>query len=59
MRLRPDQWHAIRDVALFTGGLIGVLHETYFSQLDRPALLVLFAAMMGLPAYLRNGDKRK
>jgi hypothetical protein len=49
---------------LFLAGLGGVIHETVFSNLDRPSLLVLFAAMMGLPAFLgldrtrtrRNGN---
>jgi len=42
---------------LFTVGLIGVLHETLFYQAgERPSLLIMFAAMMGLPLYLnRNG----
>jgi hypothetical protein len=38
---------------LFLGGLAGVLHETAFTQSERPTLLILFAAMMGLPAFLR------
>ncbi len=51
-----------RDLTLFLGGLLGVLHETVFTSLDRPDLLLLFAAMMGLPAFLgldarRSGQK--
>lgn len=57
MRLRPDHWHNLRDASLFVGGLLGVLHETFYSDLDRPALLVLFAAMMGLPAFLKANGK--
>ena len=50
----------LRDLVLFFGGLLGVMHEVFFTSFDRPALLVLFAGMMGLPAFLRNGyDKRK
>lgn len=30
-----------------------------FTSLDRPALLVLFAAMMGLPAFLRSDERPK
>ena len=52
------RWPLIRDVTLFAGGLVGVLHETIFTSLERPHLLVLFAAMMGLPAFLR-ADERK
>lgn len=54
-RPSPYEWRLIRDVILFAGGLIGVVHETFWTNFDRPALLVLYAAMMGLPAFLRNG----
>ena len=53
-----NQWHAIRDAALFLGGLAGVLHEAVFTNTERPALLVLYAAMMGIPAFLRANGKR-
>jgi hypothetical protein len=49
----------IRDAILFFVGLGGVIYVTVFDQTDRPTLLFLFAAMMGLPLYLRrngNGD---
>ena len=52
------QWPILRDVVLFCGGLAGVVHETVLTQSERPTLLILFAAMMGLPAFLRGpGDK--
>lgn len=50
-------WPAIRDIALFVGGLLGVVHETVVEPKADPQLLLLFAAMMGLPAFLR-GDER-
>lgn len=43
---------------LFFAGLAGAAYETVTQRTDRPQLLVLFAAMMGLPAMLR-GDERK
>jgi len=46
-------WHDVRDILLFFCGLAGVVHETLLTNAERPALLVLFAAMMGLPAFLR------
>ena len=50
------QWPLLRDAILFVTGLAGVLHETVLTQAERPTLLILFAAMMGLPAFLRpNG----
>ncbi len=53
-----EQWPTIRDVALFAGGLAGVFHETVLNDAERPALLVLYAAMMGLPAFLRSNGKK-
>ncbi len=47
------QWPILRDVVLFLGGLAGVAHEVLLTQSERPTLLILFAAMMGLPAFLR------
>ena len=51
-----------RDAILFLLGAGGVIHETVASQSERPMLLMLFAAMMGLPAFLAaerqgKGDK--
>lgn len=43
-----------RDVALFFGGLAGLYHETYVVAASDPQLLVLFAAMIGLPAFIRK-----
>jgi hypothetical protein len=43
-----------RDLILFTVGVVGVLHELFIQQAERPSLLVLFAGMMGLPLYLRK-----
>jgi hypothetical protein len=50
------QW---RDPILFFGGLAGVMHETVVQTAgERPTLLLLFAAMMGLPAFLRADEKK-
>jgi hypothetical protein len=40
------------NTVLFTAGLLGVGHETLIQHAERPTLLILFAAMMGLPAFL-------
>ena len=53
--MRP-RWATLRDIALFVGGFAGVVHEVLVTSGERPSLLVLFAAMMGLPAFL-NGRK--
>jgi hypothetical protein len=52
-------WPILRDIVLFFGGLAGVFHETVLASAERPTLLILFAAMMGLPAFLRNDEKDK
>lgn len=49
---------ALRDALLFLGGLAGVLHETVVADRPRESLLVMFAAMMGLPAFLRADERR-
>lgn len=48
-----------RDSMLFGGGLAGVFHETVIAEVERPSLLVLFAAMLGLPAFLRSDEKKE
>lgn len=47
-----------RDGILFIGGMLGIGYETVASGGDRPSLLVLFAAMIGLPAFLRTDEKQ-
>jgi hypothetical protein len=45
-----------RDLVLFIVGLLGVLHETVLTTTERPTLLILFGACMGLPLFLQKGD---
>jgi hypothetical protein len=52
-----ERWPLIRDGILFFAGLAGVAHETVVLQIERPALLFLFGAMLGLPAFLSRGQK--
>ena len=54
-------WPFIRDVILFCGGLAGVVVLTiaWLKGHDpNQSLLLLFAAMMGLPAFLRADEKK-
>lgn len=44
---------AVRDGLMFVSGLAGTGYVTIAHQSDRPALIALFATMMGLPAVLR------
>lgn len=52
------RWPFLRDIVLFVAGLAGVAHETLIADAERPTLLLLFAAMMGLPIIL-NADQRR
>ena len=52
-------WLVVRDILLFLGGLAGIVHETLFQQTDRPELLVVFSAMVGLPTFLRADSGRR
>jgi hypothetical protein len=54
----------LRSVILFTFGLGGVIFETVVVQVvlhrdPYDPLLILFAAMMGLPAFLASDEKRR
>lgn len=42
---------------LRTVGLLGVIYETLVENFDRPTLLAVFAAMMGLSDFLESRDK--
>jgi hypothetical protein len=55
---RPAVRRISRDTVLFVGGLAGITYETLRNSAERPTLLLLFAAMVGLPAFLR-GDERE
>ena len=49
--------HIARDTVLFVVGLLGLAHETLVNDADRPTLLLLFAAMIGLPAFIGKDAK--
>lgn len=48
-----------RDSILFFAGIAGVFHETVIAETERTSLLLLFATMMGLPAFIRRDEKDK
>jgi len=57
---RPDEprwWAFLRDVAMFAGGLTGATYET-LRAVPRPELLLLFAAMMGIPIITQSYGKK-
>lgn len=47
-----------RDGVIFVVGLLGIIHQTLVVEADRPTLLLLFGAMIGLPAFLRLDDRK-
>lgn len=49
----------LRSGSLFVFGLAGVTYETLVSASDRPTLLILFSAMLGLPLFLKADEKKK
>jgi hypothetical protein len=51
-------WPFARDVLLFAIGAVGVLHETLIAKGERPNLLILFGALLGLPLFTRDGPKK-
>ena len=59
MAAQKPTWKSLRDIILFFGGLLGVGFETIVADTPRESLLVLFAAMLGLPAFLRADEKRE
>lgn len=57
MRISQTRLRITRDGILFMSGLIGIGYETAISKTDRPTLLLLFSAMIGLPAFLNKDEK--
>lgn len=48
-----------RDSILFIVGLGLTVNEGLFQKTERPSLLVLYGAMMGLPAFLQADARRR
>lgn len=59
MSISDKRLRITRDGILFVSGLIGIAHETLIAKTDRPTLLLLFAAMIGLPAFLNKDEKEQ
>jgi len=51
-------WRPQRKDILFVAGLIGIAYEAY-SGSERATLLLLYAAMIGLPLVLRADEARQ
>lgn len=59
MKLTSRLFHQIRSTILFVVGILGIAYVTLVDKVDRPTLLLLFAAMIGLPAFLRVDEKKR
>lgn len=57
MGIVDKRLHVTRDGLLFVLGILGIAHETLVEQVERPTLLILFAGMVGLPAFLHKDEK--
>lgn len=58
MSIRRSSASGWRDVTLFVTGLGLIVHEAVLREgPERPTLLVLYAGMVGLPAFLRRDEK--
>lgn len=49
----------VRDMALFILGAGGFIHELLRTGAERPQILILTAAMVGLPVIIRGDEKRQ
>lgn len=47
-----------RDAVLFYAGLAGVIYETLNRGIERPALLLVFAGMMGMPQIIKRDEAK-
>lgn len=55
--MRRPTFLQVRSAVLFIGGLAGVAYVTLVDNTDRPTLLIMFGAMLGLPLFLRSDEK--
>jgi hypothetical protein len=55
--MRRPTFVQFRTAALFIGGMVGAGYVTLVDSTDRPTLLILFGAMMGLPLFLKVDEK--
>jgi hypothetical protein len=49
----------LRSTVLFVVGIVGIIYEVVFDKLERPTVLILLAAMVGLPALLSVDERRR
>jgi hypothetical protein len=55
----PLDGDALWKWCLRIGGMVGLFWETIYEKVDRPELLIIFCAMMGLDTVLSHDAKRR
>ena len=55
--MKPPTFIQVRATVLFGTGVAGIIYETVVSQTDRPTLLILFSALVGVPLFLKADEK--
>ncbi len=59
MRL-PNGFTGWRDTVLFVSGIGLIFYEAILREgPERPTLLILYAGMVGLPAFLKSDEKKE
>lgn len=53
----PPSPRDVRELLIFCGGGLGIVHQTLFTLEPNPVLIALFAAMIGFGTYLRGVGK--
>lgn len=53
----PSGFRSVRDILMFLIGASGVAYEALVMKTERPTLLLLYGALMGLP-YIMNRDEK-
>lgn len=48
----------VRDTGLYVSGLMGVAHEVLLRDDVREGILILLGGMLGLPAIMKQDEKR-
>jgi hypothetical protein len=59
MAATPRTLRLWRSIALFVVGIAGIAYEVVVDHGDRPTLLLLLGAMVGLPAFLNKDEKSR
>lgn len=57
--MTPRALRTLRSAVLFVVGIAGIIYEIVVEHGEKPTLLILLAAMVGLPAFLKIDEGKK